>query len=163
MSPQPETLVTLSGPAQLAPELSALPILILNVHSSCNCRCLMCDIWQSKTHTSLHPADLQSHRDSLRTLGVQHVVFTGGEPLLNADLPTLAAFLRTLGIRITLLSTGLLLKKRAHQLTSIADDIIGSLDGPPPVHDRIRRVAGAFSLLAEGVAAAHSAAPQIPI
>ena len=142
---------------------TSLPILILNVHSSCNCRCLMCDIWQSKTSTSLRPVDLERHRDSLRRLGVEHVVFTGGEPLLNADLPAVASFLRKLDIRITLLSTGLLLKKRAAEISSIADDIIVSLDGPQRIHDSIRRVPGAFALIAEGVAAVRFAAPQIPI
>ena len=26
--------------------LSSVPILLLHVHENCNCRCVMCDIWQ---------------------------------------------------------------------------------------------------------------------
>lgn len=55
------------------------------------------------------------------------------------------------GIRITLLSTGLLLVRYAAQVVDTIDDLIVSLDGPPAVHDRIRRVSGAFAALARGV------------
>ncbi len=42
--------VVSSQPAQLASGLTSMPILILNVHSHCNCRCIMCDIWKRETH-----------------------------------------------------------------------------------------------------------------
>src|ERR1700712_1287752 len=102
--------------------LTQIPILILNVHSHCNCRCMMCDIWQRDTHSSLRAIDLEVHRESLRSLGVQHVVLTGGEPLLNLDLLQVCSFFRDLNIRLTLLSTGLLLKKRAEEVATSFDE-----------------------------------------
>ena len=35
----------LSG--QRTHRLASLPILALSVHSACNCRCVMCDIWKA--------------------------------------------------------------------------------------------------------------------
>jgi Fe-coproporphyrin III synthase len=140
-----------------------VPILILNVHSHCNCRCLMCDIWQRDTHASVRAADLERHRISLQRLGVRHVVLTGGEPLLNIELAGICGFFRELNIRLTLLTTGLLLKKRAEEVAANFDDIIISLDGPAAVHDSIRRVSGAFELIRDGIAAVRLHRPGLRI
>src|ERR1700742_4713111 len=90
--------------------VTQIPILMLNVHSHCNCRCLMCDIWQRDSRESVRSVDLERHRLSLQQLGVRHVVLPGGEPLLNTDLAGICEFFRELQIRLTLLTTGLLLK-----------------------------------------------------
>jgi MoaA/NifB/PqqE/SkfB family radical SAM enzyme len=71
--------------------------------------------------------------------------------------------LRAKGIRVTVLSTGLLLKRNARQIATNVDDLIVSLDGPPAVHDQIRRVAGAFDKLADGVQAVRTHNPALPI
>ncbi len=65
--------------------ISRLPILLLNVHEQCNCRCPMCDIWQRKSGEELALSDLARHRESIVRLGVQEVVLTGGEPLMHRD------------------------------------------------------------------------------
>ena len=132
--------------------IKQLPILILHAHSSCNCRCVMCDIWKTSQSRALEPKDLEPHLSSIRTLGVRWVVFTGGEPLLNPALPELCRVLRNERIRLTLLTTGLLLKKYAQEVVNSFDDVIVSLDGPEPVHDAIRRVSKGFALMAEGIA-----------
>lgn len=130
-----------------------LPILVLHVHSSCNCRCVMCDIWKTSETSSLRPADLERQMDSIRALGVRWVVFTGGEPLLNREFPELCRILHQEQIHVTLLTTGLLLRKYARQVTESFDDIVVSLDGPEQIHDEIRRVPGGYALLGEGIAA----------
>ena len=66
---------------------------------------------------------------------------------MNPELPQLCSILREEGIRLTLLSTGLLLKKNAGHVAAGFDDVIVSLDGPRQIHDMIRRVEGAFELL----------------
>ena len=149
--------VASSRPVQLAPGLTSMPILILNVHSHCNCRCIMCDIWKRETHEQVRVADLDRHRASLRNLGVRQVVLSGGEPLLHGDLRALCDFFRQENIRLTLLTTGLLLLKRANDVSSLFDDVIVSIDGPREIHDSIRRVNGAFDVIAQGVAAVHDA------
>ena len=155
--------IALSQPAQLASQLTSMPILILNVHSHCNCRCIMCDIWKRETHEQVRVSDLDRHRASLRKLGVQQVVLSGGEPLLHSDLGALCDFFRQENIRLTLLTTGLLLFKRAHDVATLFDDVIVSIDGPRQVHDAIRRVYGAFDVIAKGVAAIRAQQPQMQI
>jgi Fe-coproporphyrin III synthase len=150
-------------PVQLASQLTSMPILILNVHSHCNCRCIMCDIWKRETHEQVRVSDLDRHRASLRNLGVRQVVLSGGEPLLHSDLGALCDFFRQENIRLTLLTTGLLLFKRAHDVATLFDDVIVSIDGPRQVHDAIRRVYGAFDVIAKGVAAIHAQQPKMQI
>jgi len=143
--------------------ITHLPILLLNIHTQCNCRCVMCDIWQRKDSSELHAASLERHRDSLISLGVQRVVISGGEPLLNRDLPAIIAFFRALGIRITLLSTGLLLHSKAALIAGGVDDVILSIDGPPEIHNTIRRIPRAFETIARGVETLRTLNPAIPI
>ncbi len=131
--------------------ITTLPILILNVHSRCNCRCVMCDIWKRETNDQVHARDLERHRASLENLGVRQVVLTGGEPLLHNELAALCTFFRDQKIHLTLLTTGLLLHKRAEEVAAFFDDIILSLDGPPEIHDAIRCVNGATNLIQKGV------------
>jgi MoaA/NifB/PqqE/SkfB family radical SAM enzyme len=149
---QQGALATSAGPS-LSPVLSSLPILILYPHSRCNCRCVMCDIWKVTHAEEISPAALEGHLADMRALAVRWVVFSGGEPLMHSDLFRLTALLRGSGIRTTILTTGLLLSENAGRIAEGVDEVIVSLDGPPAVHDRIRRVAGAYARLAEGVRA----------
>jgi len=142
-----ETLQDLGDPRAIR----TLPVLVVHAHSSCNCRCLMCDIWKTRPGKPFRARDLQPHLASIRRLGVRWLVFSGGEPLLNPDLPLLCSILREEKIRLTLLTTGLLLEKNADAVVESFDDVIVSIDGPPKIHDAIRRVEGAFSLIHAGI------------
>lgn len=123
----------------------------------------MCDIWRRKDGRESHISDLERHRESIRKLGVKHVVLSGGEPLLNRELDAICAFFRDLGLRITLLTTGLLLQKKADIVADGFDDIIISIDGPPDIHDRIRGVPGAFQAIQKGVSELSARRPRISI
>ncbi len=143
--------------------LESLPVLILYPHNRCNCRCVMCDIWKTDTAREISASELERHGEDIARLGVRWVVFSGGEPLMHSDLFRLCRFLRERKIRTTLLSTGLLIERHADQITEYVDDVIVSLDGPPEIHDAIRRVAGAFDHLAAGVAALHRENPDFAV
>ena len=143
--------------------LRSLPVLVLCPHARCNCRCVMCDIWKDTSQSEIAAEDLAGHLADIEALSVKWVVFSGGEPLMHSDLFRLSGMLRSRNIRVTLLSTGLLLKRYAEQIATRLDDVIVSLDGPPHVHDRIRRVPGAFSQLAQGVRAIRDLNPSFPI
>lgn len=131
--------------------ISTLPVLVLMPHSRCDCRCLMCDIWKDLATQEISVTQLSPHLDALKKLKVQWVVFSGGEPLLHSNLFVLCDLLHEAGIRVTLLSTGQLLKRFASEVASKTDDTILSLDGPEPVHDAIRRVEGAYARMREGI------------
>jgi MoaA/NifB/PqqE/SkfB family radical SAM enzyme len=113
----------------------------------------MCDIWKTTATEEIGVQDLARMLGSIDQLKVKWVVLTGGEPLMHSDLWPLCAMLKERGIRITLLSSGLLLARYAKQIAEFIDDVIVSLDGPREVHDSIRGIAGAFDLSAQGVEA----------
>ena len=133
--------------------LDSLPVLILNPHSRCNCRCKMCDIWRATDAQELTVEDLERQMESIERLQVGWVVLSGGEPLMHSNLWSLVDLLRERQIRITLLSSGLLLGRYAASIVKYVDDVIISLDGPGEVHDSIRGVPGAFEIAAAGIAA----------
>ena len=75
--------------------LDRLPILVLEPHNRCNCRCVMCDIWKVTDAARNHaPPNSERHLADIDALGVEWVVFTGGEPLMHSDLFRLSAMLR---------------------------------------------------------------------
>ena len=132
--------------------LKSLPILALSVHSACNCRCVMCDIWKAnadKREISL--PELDRHMEGIRALHVQRVMLTGGEPLLHRNLWALCDRLRRENVRVTLVTTGLLIEPHADDISRHVDDLVISIDGPPEVHDAIRRVPRGFERVARGV------------
>ncbi len=152
------------GSEPLASEtLSALPILMLHVHEHCNCRCLMCDIWQKTDGKELDLEDFARHRESLSRFGVREVVLTGGEPLLHRGFEQLCGLLRECGVHITLLTTGLLLLKSAAAVAKGVDEIIVSIDGPEQVHDQVRRVNGAHRLIGRGIEEVRRVRARMPI
>ncbi|HEY3429775.1 MAG TPA: radical SAM protein, partial [Cyclobacteriaceae bacterium] len=100
----------------LTHKIHSMPVMVLMPHSRCNCRCVMCDIWKSNSEKrELSTDDLQKHIQSFRALGVKRVALSGGEALMHANLWTFCELLRSAGIKISLLSTGVTLRNHATQ------------------------------------------------
>jgi MoaA/NifB/PqqE/SkfB family radical SAM enzyme len=132
--------------------ISALPIVILMPHSACNCRCIMCDIWKDNQNLKqLTEEDVAELLPALKKLGVRQVVMSGGEALLHSNFFRLCEILKKHNIKITLLSTGLLLKRHAVKIIEHIDEVIVSLDGDEQMHDAIRNIKGAYNKLTEGI------------
>jgi len=137
--------------------ITALPIVILMPHSACNCRCIMCDIWKdNKNLKQLTEEDITGLLTSLRKFGTKQVVMSGGEALLNPNFFRFCKILQDQNIKVTLLSTGLTLKKNAEEIVRLVNDVIVSLDGNEKLHDAIRNIPGAYSKMKEGIAAIRS-------
>src|SRR5688572_8462684 len=108
--------------------ISALPVVILMPHSACNCRCVMCDIWKNNQHSAqLIEEDLKPLLHAFRKFGTKQVVMSGGEALLNPKFFYFCSLLRAEEISVTLLSTGLLLKKFAAEIIEHVQEVIVSL------------------------------------
>ncbi len=172
MSRPPGSRLGLASPAEIARRtlgrssgrLRSLPILALSVHSACNCRCVMCDIWKANANRrEISAADLDRHIDAIRGLHVRRVMLTGGEPLLHSNLWALCRRLRGLRLRVTLVTTGLALAGHASDIATFCDDVVVSVDGDRETHDAIRQVRGAFDRIAAGVAALRAASARLPI
>lgn len=123
----------------------------------------MCDIWKDTRRQEISAERFERYLDDFRKLRVEWVVFSGGEPLMHSNLFPLCSGLRDAGMRVTILSTGLLLERDAAKIVETVDEVIVSLDGPPPVHDRIRNVPGAFQKLERGVRALRRLRPEYPV
>jgi MoaA/NifB/PqqE/SkfB family radical SAM enzyme len=123
----------------------------------------MCDIWKTAESRQFTIADLQRRLDDIRELGVEWLVFTGGEALMNPGLFEMASVLRAIGVRVTVLTSGLLLGRYANEIVAHVDDVIVSLDGPRGIHDRIRGVIGAYDQLAGGLRRIQTLAPEYPV
>jgi MoaA/NifB/PqqE/SkfB family radical SAM enzyme len=137
--------------------IEQLPVLMLFPHSRCNCRCLMCDIWRDTRRQEIGAAEVAAWAPEWQRLGVRQVALSGGEALLHGDLWSLCETLRQAGIAITLLTTGLLLRRDARQVARYCAEVIVSLDGPRAVHDHIRNLPRAYDKLLDGVAALRAA------
>ena len=123
----------------------------------------MCDIWKRDAHQELSLPLLEAQIESLRELRVQWVVLSGGEPLMHSRFLDICRLLRSHGIRITLLTAGLTLHKRAEEVAHSVDDVIVSLDGPHDIHDRVRGIRGAYDLLAAGIVQLLAYRPELRI
>ncbi|MBI3941985.1 MAG: radical SAM protein [Chloroflexi bacterium] len=144
--------------------IHTLPVVILMPHSRCNCRCVMCDIWKANHNKQeISREDLSRHLETFKKFNVRWVVMSGGEALMHSNLWTLCDLLKGMGIKITLLSTGLLLKPHTSNILRWCDEVIVSLDGSREVHDIIRNVPRAYDRLAEGVASLKAIDPRFRV
>ena len=145
-------------------KIHQLPILVLMPHSRCNCRCVMCDIWKANNDKrEIAVEELQRHMRQFVKLKVREVVFSGGEALMHSNLWRLCSLFKESKIRITILSTGLLLQKYATEIITHCDEVIVSLDGSQAVHDKIRNIPDAYSKLADGVMELKKLEPDFKI
>lgn len=145
-------------------KIYSLPIVILMPHSRCNCRCVMCDIWKGNNNVKqLEEKDVEKLLESMRKLHTKLVVMSGGEALMHPNFFRLCEIIKSRNISITLLSTGLLLKKFASEIIEKTDEVIISLDGSREVHDRIRNIPNAFDKLKEGVQELKRLSPNFRI
>ena len=150
--------------SQTTHRIYTLPVVTLALHNRCNCRCLMCDAWQAgRQEVELDAGQLRPHLATFRALGVRQVVLSGGEPLLHSELWDVCALLRAHGVKITLLSNGLLLARHHREVVRWCDEVIVSLDGSRDVHDAIRNAPGAYERLAEGLKLLRAQAPSLPV
>ena len=137
---------------QISHRLRKMPVLVLMPHSRCNCRCVMCDIWKANSEKKeISAEELAKHISSFQKLGVKQVALSGGEALMHSNLWKLCDQLKSIGVKISLLSTGLTLKANAKEVIANCDDAIVSLDGSREKHNLIRNIPSAFEKLSEGV------------
>ncbi len=141
-----------------------LPVLVLMPHSRCNCRCVMCDIWKANySKKEISETELQRHVHYFDKLGVKEIVFSGGEALMHTNLWNLCKLLKRKKVKLTLLTTGLLLEKNANEVCANMEAVVISLDGSEVVHDSIRNIPDGFKKLVNGMRALRAITPGLRI
>ncbi len=108
---------------------------------ACNMRCVHCGTSAGKRRDDeLTTGEAVRLIDELTTLGCKSITLSGGEPLLRADWPFLAARMRENGLTTYLISNGYALTEAvADQFLDLGIKRVGiSIDGTEPIHNRIR-------------------------
>ncbi len=131
------------------------PVVVWNVTRRCNLRCVHCyahakDIEFENELTIEEGKELL---DDLAEFGCPVILFSGGEPLMRKDLPELAEYARSKGMRAVISTNGTLIDKNmARTLREIGLSYVGiSLDGVKATNDKFRGVEGAFDAALEGL------------
>jgi len=140
-----------------------LPLLVFFPTSRCNSRCVSCDWWRSSGADDLSLAEIATLAESLPPLGARLVVFSGGEPLLRPDVFEAARLFRANGLRLHLLTSGVLLEKCAPEVAAQFSRVIVSLDASTDALYHDIRGVSALNLVEKGVARLRRIAPAIPV
>ena len=131
-------------------KIYTLPIVILYVTEGCNLRCAMCS-YRSRLLNELTINEIDKLAGELADLGLRRIVFSGGEPILRTDLEEICRIFSKNGVKQTLLTNGVLVKKKIDILAPYLDELIISIDGAAPeTHDSIRGV-NSLNLIIEGI------------
>src|SRR5258708_3627881 len=110
------------------PSMAKLPLVTLYVTERCNSRCVTCDYWRHG-RDDMDLAAVTNLLPTLSRLSTQMVLLSGGEPLLNPDWGPIAQTLRSNGLKVWLLTSGLALAKPARPAATLFDAITVSVDG----------------------------------
>jgi MoaA/NifB/PqqE/SkfB family radical SAM enzyme len=149
--------------AELTNRSWVLPLLVVYVTARCNSRCVSCDWWRASGADDLSLDEVDALADTARRLGTRVVVFSGGEPLLRRDVFDAATMFRRRGIRLHLLTSGVLLERVAAEVSATFERIVISLDASSEgLYEAIRGVP-ALERVERGVARVHDLAPRLPI
>ena len=131
------------------------PVVIWNLVRRCNLNCIHC---YSLSADVDFPGELTTEEvfrvmDDLKAARVPVLILSGGEPLLRPDIFAISSRAKALGFYVGLSSNGALIDApTADRIAAIGYDYVGiSLDGIGAVHDRFRRVPGAFAASLAGI------------
>jgi len=104
----------------------------------CNARCSFCDIYQRESGFA-DSEMVKNHLKQLGSLGVRYIDFTGGEPLLHPDLPSLLQEADRCGMHTSITTNCILYPKMARDLKGLVDILHFSLDSADKAqHDELR-------------------------
>ncbi|MCI0500005.1 MAG: radical SAM protein [Planctomycetales bacterium] len=131
------------------------PIVVWNITSCCNLKCVHCYNDSGANVKSNEPTTQEAKAvlDDLAGYGVPSVLFSGGEPLTRSDLFELLSYAVDKGLRTVISTNGTLIDaQKARRIKQIGVSYVGiSLDGIGKVNDQFRGVQGAFDKAAAGI------------
>ena len=110
------------------------------ITDKCNSKCVFCDVWKLNGNTNAKFEDVERNLIAARKLGAKFVDFTGGEPLLNSDLPKFLDVAKKQKFITSVTTNTLLFNKYAKDLKGKIDLLHFSIDGTKEIHDKIRGV-----------------------
>ena len=131
------------------------PVVVWNMTRRCNIKCVHC---YAKAETlygedPISTAQAKIMIDDLAQFGAPVMLFSGGEPLVREDLPELASYATSKGMRAVISTNGTLIDRdMAKRLKEVGLSYVGiSLDGAEEIHDKFRGVKGSYRKALEGL------------
>ncbi|MDY0362310.1 MAG: 12,18-didecarboxysiroheme deacetylase [Desulforegulaceae bacterium] len=131
------------------------PVVVWNITRRCNLNCIHCYA-QAKNEEFKDELTTEQGKkllDDLADFGVPVVLFSGGEPMMRKDLPILAEYAVSKGMRAVISTNGTLItEEKAKELKKIGLSYVGiSLDGMKEVNDKFRGLEGAYDMAIKGI------------
>lgn len=121
------------------------------ITNRCNAKCSFCDIWKETNKIDASLQDVLNNLKDARKAGCKFVDFTGGEPLLNKDLPLFLKEAKRLGFITSVTTNCMLFPKRAEELAGLVDLLHFSMDADnAEMHDELHGVKS-FSKIIESI------------
>ncbi|MHC1590844.1 MAG: radical SAM protein [Candidatus Helarchaeales archaeon] len=112
--------------------------LVIDVTYECNSRCAYCQ-WATNNRITrpskqVSPAEMKIDSRSLKSLGINRIVLSGGEPLLSPYFAEVVSYYKALSIPIRIVTNGILLTpERVETLLSMGiSEFVISLDSLEP-------------------------------
>jgi len=141
------------------------PVVVWNCTKACNLKCVHCYA-HAEGGCAAHEMSFEEGKvllDDLAAFGSPVVLFSGGEPLCRPDMPDLAEYAVSKGLRAVISTNGTLIDDRvAERLKAIGLSYVGvSLDGLQETNDKFRGVEGAFVKALEGIRACKRAGIKV--
>ncbi|WP_462272120.1 12,18-didecarboxysiroheme deacetylase [Methanohalophilus sp.] len=131
------------------------PVVVWNITRKCNLKCIHCYAQADNKdfEGELSTAEGKRLIDDLAEFKTPVILFSGGEPLVRKDLPELAEYAVSKGLRAVISTNGTLIDMdMAKKLKEIGLSYVGiSIDGTEETNDRFRGQQGAFKKALEGV------------
>ncbi|MGI6296444.1 MAG: radical SAM protein [Armatimonadota bacterium] len=136
------------------PHTEKKPIVVWNSTRRCNLKCVHCysQSCNENYRGELTTDEAKAMIQDLAAFKAPVLLFSGGEPLMRADMYELGAYARDLGIRPVISTNGTLISREAAaKIKEIGFGYVGiSLDGVGETNDRFRGVKGAFNAALKG-------------
>lgn len=140
-------------------------IMYVRVSENCNSNCFMCHYAGKNDSYTISEEQYNKLLDIMKNKEYKIIRFTGGEPLLNKNLPLFINKAKQMNLTTSIITNGYLLKIKAKQLIeSGLDQCIISLDGScSDVHDKLRNFKGCFNNILDGIKELRKYNPKIAI
>lgn len=121
--------------------------MFIRILEACNADCFMCGYALSRDDYRFSPVEFADLLPRAADAGVRYVRFTGGEPLMHRDILELVRLGARHGMKMSLITNGMLLPRLADQLAAAGlAHVVVSIDGASAeTHDLYRRSPGTFA------------------
>lgn len=130
----------------------------------CNSQCTFCRIWNDtnlKKTPDLSFKTAKSNLNDLKKMGVTFIDFTGGEPLLNRELPQILTYAKQLGFFVKLSTNGYLYPDIAHKIKGNVSRLYFSFDTTSEEEYKIIRGIDGYKRLLESIHLAQNLGEDI--